>query len=245
MMRFARLVLAATVLLSGAPSALAQSAQAGAIPIRISWSELNQDGYAQVTFVNDSPLIVTAWALNATVTRADGATVTLPSSRVDAVGALTTLRLGRSGLPPGPLLRPGEPYTHPVRVDDPARVSRFSLRIDAVVFEDGTVTGNRSAVAIFLGSREVDATNCEKWRITFQAATDAPDRDSAIGILQQAIEGGAPAQRMAFTLKGLAQRAVSQRASDAMFNATLAEGLKTADIYVREGRRHLTPGQEK
>jgi hypothetical protein len=30
-----------------------------------------------------------------------------------------------------------------------------------------------------------------------------------------------------------------------MFNATLAEALKTADIYIREGRRHLTPGQGK
>jgi hypothetical protein len=91
----------------------------------------------------------------------------------------------------------------------------------------------------------VDATNCEKWRTAFQAATEAPDRDSAVGVLQQAIEGGAPAQRMAFALKGMAQRAVSQRANDAMFNATLAEAFKTADIYIREGRRHLTPGQEK
>ena len=51
---------------------------------------------AQVTFVNDSPLMVTAWAVNAVVTRADGATVTLPSSRVDAIGALATLRIGRN-----------------------------------------------------------------------------------------------------------------------------------------------------
>jgi hypothetical protein len=244
-MRSARLVLAAAVLMSGAPPAMAQSAQADAIPIRISWSELNQDGYAQVTFVNDSPLMVTAWALNAIVTKPDGTSVTRPSSRTDSIGMLATLRLGRNAPSVGPLLRPGTSYTHPVRVDDPATVSQFSLSVDAVVYEDGTVMGNRSAVAMLLASREVDATNCEKWRTAFQAATDAPDRDSAIGVLQQAVEGGAPAVRMALTLKGLAQRAVSQRANDRMFNATLAEALKTADIYVAEGRRHLNPGPEK
>jgi len=244
-MRIARLVLAATMVCAVAPRAIAQPAPPGAIPVRLSWSELNQDGYAQVTFANDSPLMVTAWALNAIVTRPDGATVTRPVTRVDAIGALATLRLGRNVPTVGPLLCPGTSYTHPVRVDDPAKVSQFSLSVDAVVYEDGTVMGNRSAVAMFLASREVDATNCEKWRTAFQAATDAPDRDSAIGVLQQAIEGGAPAVRMALTLKGLAQRAVSQRANEKMFDATLAEALKTADIYVTEGRRHLNPGPAK
>ena len=244
-MRIARLVVAATMVCAVAPRAMAQSAQTGAIPIRISWSELNQDGYAQVTFVNDSPLMVTAWALNAIVTRPDGTSVTRPSNRMDTIGMLAIVRLERNAQAAGPLLRPGTPYTHPVRVDDPAKVSRFSLIVDAVVYEDGTVMGNRSAVAMVLASREVDATNCEKWRTAFQAAIDAPDRDSATGILQQAIEGGAPAVRMALTLKGLAQRAVSQRANEKMFDATLAEALKTADIYVTEGRRHLNPDPAK
>ena len=244
-MRIARLVLAATMVCAVAPRAIAQPAPAGVIPVRLSWSELNQDGYAQVTFINDSPLMVTAWALKAIVTRPDGTSVTLPSNRTDSLGMLAIVRLGRNAPTNGPLLRPGTSYTHPVRVDDPAKVSQFSLSVDAVVYEDGTVMGNRSAVAMFLASREVDATNCAKWRTAFQAASDAPDRDSAIGVLQQAIEGGAPAVRMALTLKGLAQRAVSQRANEKMFDATLAEALKTADIYVTEGRRHLNPDPAK
>ncbi|MCX6539488.1 MAG: hypothetical protein NT151_11245 [Acidobacteria bacterium] len=244
-MTCARLVLATTMLYVAVPCAVTQPTPTGAIPMRISWSELNQDGYAQVTFVNDSPLMVTAWALNATVTRPDGTTVTHPSSKTDTIGMMASVRLGRNLPAVGPLLRPATPYTHPVRVDDPAKVLQFSLSVDAVVYEDGTVVGNRLAVAMLLAARETDATNTETWRAVIQSAIDAPDRDSAVGILKQAIEGGAPAQRMSFTLKGMAQSAVSQRANDKMFTATLAEALKTADVYVTECRRHLNPGQTR
>jgi len=233
------------VLMALAPVAAAQPGQQPDIPVRLTWSALNQDGYAMVTFTNDTPLVVTAWALSTNITRTDGSKTVLPSNKMDTWASLVAARTGLIPAVGPPLLSPATPYTHAVKVGlgPPADIAEFSLFLTAVVFEDGTVTGNRAQVAMLLASREVEAATADAWRTVFQSAADAADRDTAVLLLQEAIDGGAPAIRVGASLKGLAQQVIRDRADESRFNTALDRALQRAHAYATEGRRHLNPGR--
>jgi hypothetical protein len=240
-MTFAPLIIAAAVLFAeGVYTPTGQSSPAVPIPVRLSWGALNPDGYAQATLINDSPLIVTAWAVSGVITRPDGTTAVRSLMQVDAIGMLANMRSRPTpAVPAGPMLLPGKKTIHAVRVDDPAKVSQFSMSVEAVVLEDGTVLGNRKALARMLAQREVDATAASQWLAAFEAAAGTADRDAAASQLQQAVDS-LPADRLSVTLKSIAQRAIGQRRNKSAFRAAVADAIKTARIYVIECRRHVT-----
>jgi hypothetical protein len=206
---------ALVVLIAIAPGVAAQPGQQPDIPVRLTWSALNQDGYAMVTFTNDSPLVVTAWALGSNIVGPDGSKVVRPSTRTDMWAGLIAARSGSGAPVSGPMLIPATPYTYAVRVAD---------------------------VAMFLASREIEATTADAWRAVFQAAAKAPDRDTAIGLLGQAIDAGASAVRIGVSLKSLAQRIIREGADGDRLKAALDNAIRTADAYAQGGRRHLNPG---
>ena len=241
-MRTTSVVVAIALSLGCDHGAAAQPQPSPDIPVRLTWSALNQDGYAMVTFTNDTPAAITAWALGLNIVRPDGSKVVRPGSKADFWAGLIVARFSPGRPVVGPVFLPSTPYTHAVRVGDPAGIADFSVFLTAVVFDDGSVVGNRADVAMFLASREIDATEADAWGAAFQAAADAPDRDTAVGLLQQAIDGGAPARRVGVPLKNLAQQAIRDRADDARFKAVLDDALQKANVYATEGRRHLNPG---
>ena len=238
-MTFAPAIVAAVLSCLGLGSPSQQATAADAVPVRVAWSALNPDGYAQVTLTNDSPLIVTAWAVSINITRPDGSRVGHRAAQSDFLGVMVTMR-SRPNVagPGGPLLTPGGSRIVPMRVDDPATVSEFSFSVDAAVLEDGTVLGDRKAVAMLLAARESDAAAAERWLAVFESAVSAADTDTAVGILQRAI-GGLPSDRTSASLKSSAQQAVSQRANPGAFQAMLDQGAKAANVTITECRRHL------
>jgi hypothetical protein len=213
------------------------------IPVRIAYDPLNPDGYSLVTLTNDSPQMITAWALRVTRTRLDGTVTTTAGMSTDAVGQLVTIRVGLPGpgLASGPLMASGGSYRPTVRVDDPARVVSFAISVAAVVFEDGTVAGDRSSVASLLARREGLAKTADEWSSLLEAVQGAGDRASAVAILQRAIDTF-PGDPVAVTLKSVAASAVRQQSSDQAFAASVARMQALARAYAVEGRRHLTPG---
>ena len=231
-------LVAAVALLSPPAIVTQQATSTAAIPVRVTWDTLNQDGYAQVTFFNDSPLIVTAWAVGMSITRPDGSTTAAPlRAGMDAIGSLVYLR-SHPNAPPGKLLLPSRQMVYPVRIGTPSSVASFTLTLVAVAFEDGSVLGDRESLARMLAQREANATAAEQWHGAFEAALAAKDRSTSVGILQRALNT-LPADGVTVTLKGQAQQAIAQQTDKARFRAALADALGTATAGVVECRRHL------
>ncbi len=157
-MTFAPIAIAAVLAWQGVHSSIPQSPQAGTIPVRVTWGALSPDGDSEVTVTNDSPLVVTAWALGVSITRSDGSRGAYPTTQSDTLGVLVAIR-------------------------------------------SGAVKG------------------------------------MAAGVLQQALDAGLPAERMALALKYTAQRAIAQRANATAFRATIDQGMKYANVAITECRR--------
>lgn len=247
------------LILSSSTQIIGQEPGSDAIPVRLAWTAMNADGFSQVTLTNEGPLAVTAWALKVSITRQDGRTETRPSFTTDGLGAFASGKLGSPLAGAGTVLLPGKTLLHSTKLVPSAAdlaavslppnarmvstvsaadVAAFSLTLDAVVFEDGTVAGNRSAIARVLAQRETWASACEPWLQGFQAAARASDPEAGAAILQDLIEKAA-ASGMAFTLKGMAERAVASRADAKAFQASVERGTRTAEVYVTECRRHV------
>jgi len=93
-----------------------------------------------------------------------------------------------------------------------------------------------------LAEREAQATTAERWLSAFRAAADAGDADAGAEILKQGVDA-LPAAGMGHMLKGIAERAIAQRANARAYRAALEEGSRTAEVYVVECRRHVVHRQ--
>jgi hypothetical protein len=215
-------------------------------PVRISWGEPNQDGYVQATLQNESTQIIVGYAVSMVVPVGNGNSKSRMVMATDAVGALLSLRRGspRPG-PVCPLLLPSTSCVRPVRIQPNPPPGPYLLVASALIYEDGSIEGDRSLVAMFLATRESDADAGERWRSVIAQALESANHEDAVSALKAAADGGLPADRNSMSLRNDVQRAIQAAGNESAFKAALTGALRDADLQITECRRHLNPGRSK
>ena len=211
-------------------------------PVRINWGEPNQDGFVQTTLQNESTQIISAYAVSMVVPEVKSG----PKSRMvfasESLGALLSIRRGIQRPAICPLLKPSTSCVQQVKLRPDLPVGPYQLVVSALIYEDGTVDGDRSVIAMLLASRESEADAGDRWRAVIVQALESQNHEDAVSALKAAVGGGLPADRNSLVLKNDVQRAIQQEGNQTQFKAALTTALRDADLQITECRRHLNPG---